>query len=348
MAWEIILEIAAEALASSMGKRIGENLGQKFTDVLVGNGGASDFEEQVLPVVNRIEEKVDAIAAFLHDELPEIVYNQSTAALMHQYIIQASNKTDTIKGELGTFYANRSKENESRLRQAANDLAEVGLQLAKNGPGYESSAISAFAGVMSAFSVLAKKASTAHLAGLKAYADDYLTVVEPWLDPSNSAGIVSVLQKKQSELEIAQRVVSWLPGTKFLLAVSGPWPASGLPDPPQDKYLFMPAWFIRSGNSWTSDFGEGQEELEYYPHGAPITNWHFSVQTWAMPIATASFDKELYNTHLVQVTQVVNQCQERAIGWPNQISELNTEDAEVTDFVKTLKGLRTLTGQVFN
>lgn len=267
IAWQPLLMLAAESLAEAFGKRLGENLADRFTQALLGNvdNPSSAFQTEVLARLSAIEAKLDTILRVL-EKLPEIVNEATKQAFVEDNKHALSAKGATVSAAIAGL-TSKSK-TEERLLTEALGVLELGYKLMQYGPPLYVSAVTAMGAALPAFSVLMRR-DKSHGQMLGRYAISYLTMLKPLVSEDVTNSFKTSERRLREELSAAQTIVNTLPTGEFLMAATPLFVMGGLPpgvlalEPGLHWYPYF-AHLDKEGNGdWT------RRGVNKHPEGVP-------------------------------------------------------------------------------
>jgi hypothetical protein len=222
IAWGVVAQVGAEALAKALGSSIGEGLGNAFVDWLLGKKGTDGWQE-VSARLERLERKIDQLTAYIVDKLPEVIYQESLEANLAVAEAEFQAYRTTVVGLLNGYKASPSEGSASDLHDAVIKVLNKAETLMRFGVPAYPVAIEAMTLATLAYAELIAKDEARYRAPLRIRAATWLGMVEEWLSP-NLGTVPNTVAKYKSEYDYANQVVATYPNKVpfFLIGVMGP------------------------------------------------------------------------------------------------------------------------------
>lgn len=341
---------ALKAMGTSIAQGIGEilrqgpGIGGPFGAAIFGGSTRTEWNEEVDRRLSQIEQKLDSIIAFMSNQLPALVQNALTEALLAQKVNDIKGARVGLGSALVAYQTERSPENKAALRHEADSIARLGVSLAQNGPAWYAGTILAFTAMSSGYSRLILN-DPALLAAFKNYAEEYGAIASRWLDVATSRSVAEVNTTSGAEYEAAKKIIDRQPLGNFLLAISlgpiafGETSYMGFADPNwgrQHTYWGYKAWIDpKTGGQWNGNWGDKQ--VVNVDEGAPMTpalfastlGWkHFDLVQTPMPPVKPSEAGDHFNGILA----LINNAQRVVDVMPARLVELSVAEKAIKNF----------------
>lgn len=251
IAWEPILQVGAEELAKAFGSSVGSGLGQAFLDAILGKSNQdAQFQHEVIQRLERIEQKLDSLIAFIRSELPELIQTLLREEFVEADRIALQTSRSQVADAIAQVPANGTPDADqiALLEQAAINAANCGERLLRRGPACYMAGIHALAAMISAYSRIAR-VKPKKLKSLASRAQTFAELTKPWVDPALPTSFPSLLAAYTSKLAEAERVIATLPANQ-LVSITSPitWGAPGAIVPPGSATFGYWGSFSRDGS----------------------------------------------------------------------------------------------------
>lgn len=223
VAWAVVAQVGAEALAKGLGSSIGEGLGTAFVGWLTGAGGGGIDWREVDSRLERLEQKINALSEFITEDLPEVVYIEALHANLAIIKAQTSAHRSAVFGALASFLSSQNPNSANNLRNAAVALLDTAETLMMFGSPAYPIALEALCAATTAYGALINYQEAQFRPELQVRADRWANIVGPWLENTDGS-LKRTLANYEAEYAAAKNVLNSYPNGVpfFLLSVSEP------------------------------------------------------------------------------------------------------------------------------
>lgn len=236
IAWGVVAQIAAEAMAEGLGKSIGEGLGSAFVDSLLGKKGDDGMTEVALSL-DRLEQKLDALTAFVTQKLPQLIYDLTLDAQLEVIKAEIPALRTSVLGLLAGYKAANSDAAAHELHEAIVELLNRTQTLMGFGVPAYPIALEVMTLAIATYTELIERDEVRYRPVLQVRAEAWKYIVDSWLKPANGS-LTTTLASYQESLLTAQGVIAAHPNgiPFFLLAVFGPVTVDTAKEPPDSIF----------------------------------------------------------------------------------------------------------------
>lgn len=206
----IVIAQFVEKAAGALGEAIGKELAQAIF--------GDEKNEELTDALGRIESQIREIVLYLNTQLPQVIRQETTAALLDQEVRALKAAYGTVQTLINTYgpalkAGTLGKDKAQGLIDAGNKCFEYGQQLLEQGQEWYFAGIHGFTAGAEAY-VLAIKLDGDYAGLLPERAKAFSQLVAPWLqhDSPNGTSFVDISSSLQRTLQDGTQAVSEMRG----------------------------------------------------------------------------------------------------------------------------------------
>lgn len=223
VAWAGLLKAAAVLMADAAVKRFGEKAAEALVRYLTGEGGNDAYNKEVIARLTRIEEALVKLIAFMTIHMVPLIKKAVDASIVESNIRTLQSTAKAVGNSLFDYRKDPTQDKADRVWNNSLRLLEQGWAIIIAGQEWHLIASHAISAVIPAYADLLKRDKKKYGTSLGLWAQDYLPVMEKWVDPIQPNNFVSFRKEQQGLLDDAKRAMQTPPSSKFLLQVIGPY-----------------------------------------------------------------------------------------------------------------------------